>query len=352
MKQTICSVCVVEDTDPPKEARARGLCPTHYQRANRLGAFGDGWRGDACPHCIVEGLDGDVRPIYTRGMCRRHYLRKRKSGEIDTVYAPRGSADLCTACLAAGEERPVRAKGLCGSHYGRAYRGADTSTPIRKAKPDECSFPGCDKPTNTGRTDLCAGHYMQKRRGKPLTPLRSYTKNGGKCGVESHDCPKDAVHDGLCNRHYQRRLEDDPEWDRPVKAKAENGAGHLSRDGYRFVTIDGRSVAEHRHVMERLLGRRLIPGESVHHLNGSRSDNRTDGPLRLVNGKLRSGNLELWSSSQPAGQEVGPKLDWAVELLEEYAEFLPVEHRARLAGLLGDAGEGVAAWCPPHRRSA
>jgi hypothetical protein len=73
--------------------------------------------------------------------------------------------------------------------------------------------------------------------------------------------------------------------------------------------------------MEQLLGRPLRRDESVHHLNGQRADNRTDGPL--VN--WRSGNLELWSSWQPYGQRVEDKVAFAIGLLREYAPELLAE---------------------------
>lgn len=81
--------------------------------------------------------------------------------------------------------------------------------------------------------------------------------------------------------------------------------GHTNKQGYKKVWDGDRLVLEHRLVMGNHLNRSLCAHEQVHHKNGDRSDNRLE-------------NLEVWVTSQPAGQRIEDLIKYAKEILAEY----------------------------------
>lgn len=90
------------------------------------------------------------------------------------------------------------------------------------------------------------------------------------------------------------------------------GAGTITKYGYRQITNRNHPNAnrsgtmfEHVFVMAEHLGRPLRKGETVHHKNGIRHDNRIE-------------NLEIWHSTHPYGQRLSDKLAWCKEFLEQY----------------------------------
>lgn len=90
-------------------------------------------------------------------------------------------------------------------------------------------------------------------------------------------------------------------------ADSRRGTWQRRSDGYVTRRNGGKHEAQHRHIMEQYLGRALLPGESVHHLNGVRDDNRIE-------------NLELWVRHQPSGQRVTDLVAWAKVVLAVYCD--------------------------------
>lgn len=66
-------------------------------------------------------------------------------------------------------------------------------------------------------------------------------------------------------------------WSLESKLKVRNQV--LIDNGYKQIYPDhlkGKRMAEHRYIMEKCMGRKLLKTENVHHINGNKLDNRIE----------------------------------------------------------------------------
>lgn len=135
------------------------------------------------------------------------------------------------------------------------------------------------KRTQRASCPVCEADFHQTKAGKPHTCSRS------------------------CARTLDARKYGPRHW---------KGGRTVDRHGYIRLWTPGHQYAsngyvlEHRLVVEKRIGRPLLPHEKVHHKNGNRQDNRSE-------------NLELWTHKhQPTGARVE---DLLRELIEQHPEL-------------------------------
>jgi hypothetical protein len=135
---------------------------------------------------------------------------------------------------------------------------------------------------HTGKRKDPAFLYSCARCGASFLTVNKGTKT---C---SQSCASIAADTGKRMRMMDQRGEKNIAW-KGGRTVDNFGYVRIIVPGHHSVTKTKPRVLEHRYVMEQKLGRPLLEHETVHHINGIKTDNRPE-------------NLELWAVHQPKGQ--------------------------------------------------
>lgn len=163
----------------------------------------------------------------------------------------------------------------------------------------------CDRDVRA--SNLCILHYKKKKWREKYNLDPDLTKKIKRSNFPEicSECKEKSFSKGLCKKCYMFKWHASKVKAKNIVERKPKGSGCLRKDGYRVLVKNGKRTLEHTWIMSMHLGRSLIKGESIHHKNGIRDDNRIE-------------NLELWSTSHPSGQRVQDKIEWCNEFLKFY----------------------------------
>jgi len=218
-------------------------------------------------------------------------------------------------CLDCGKENKSNYVSKCQSCYNKIWMASQPFRICQTCKKQYKAFGiNCYSCAKKIRDEKLKGTSCLQCNRDNIKIVNKTLKLCGKCfrHKKEQDDPeyreKRILYNRKCHRKYRGS-----DLEGPLKRKP-SGEGYINKQGYKIITKKNHpnahpnkgAIAEHVFVMSEYLKRPLRKGESVHHKNGIRNDNRIE-------------NLELWDNSHPSGQRVEDKIAWCKEYLKIYS---------------------------------
>ncbi len=121
----------------------------------------------------------------------------------------------------------------------------------------------CSKSCRSIYLDMNAPYFLCSNCNTKCRTYKFYEKRGRK----NRFCSK------LCESKYRCLNNTYESW----------VGGSVLPNGYKYITVNGKQIEEHRLIMMKHLGRKLLTNEQVHHKNENKLDNRIENLELLTN---------------------------------------------------------------------